>query len=527
MRAPDQTAPASSDEPLDRLARLVARVLEAPVAAIALREGAGFRLAAAHGAGPVRGGRAPLAGLLDATEADTGPRAVHDAAAAGGAERTAATAAGVRAWASVPIEWSDGKGAALCIAAPQPRGWTPAELERLAELAVVAADALRRGSERAREAQLRHAQRIEAVVQLAGGIAHDFNNLLTAILGSAELLLEDEALAADARADVEQIKKAATRAAHLTHQLLAFSRRQVLQPRLLDLNALVEDMGRLLRRLLGDGFEVEVELAPALDPVLADLGQLERAIVDLALRARDAMPGGGRLRLATAPVTIDAERARGRPGLGAGRYAALEIRDSGPALERNTLDRIFEPFAAGTGDAGLGLASVHGVVRQSGGYVSAESAPGRGTAFTILLATMEHPPEAPAEPAEGGETILLVEDEEQVRKLAQRVLERAGYRVVPAGDAGTAVALANRHAGPIHLLVVDMFLPGLSGRELAAQLSIHRPAIKVLYISGTTDDAIARHLVLAPGTEFLQKPFPLAQLLQKVRKVLDAPLARS
>jgi CheY-like chemotaxis protein len=368
------------------------------------------------------------------------------------------------------------------------------------------------------------------VIHLAGGIAHDFNNLLTAILGSAEIVLENPELDPDTREDVEQIRKAATRAAQLTHQLLAFSRRQVLQPRLLDLNELVQDVGRLLRRVLGEGVELEIDLAPRLDPVLGDRAQMEQAIVDLALRARDAMPAGGRLRLATAPVEVEEAKADAGSGLRPGRYSALEIRDTGPALARSALDRIFEPFGPGGGETGLGLASVHGVVRQSGGYVTAASEPGQGTTFTILLAAVEHhepSPSATPGPTDAGETILLVEDEEQVRSLAQRILERAGYAVVVAPDGQAAVALANRHPGPIHLLVVDMMLPGLSGRELAAQLTIHRPAIKVLYISGTTDDAIARHRVLAPGTEFLQKPFALGQLLQKIRKVLDAPAARS
>ncbi len=507
------------DEPLHRLAGLAARLLDAPVAVLAARDPSGLRIVATHGVDAP--GQARLATLVGALS--TGSDAT-----------TLAQAAGIAAWTSVPVPTGDGaEGSAglLLVADRRPRTWTAVELEHLADLGALAADAFRRGSERAREARLRQTQRIESLVQLAGGIANDFNNLLTAILGSAEILLEDPELGSDAREDVEQIRKAATRAAQLTHQLLAFSRRQVLQPRLLDLNVLVEDMGRLLRRVLGDAVELEIELAPTLEPVLADRAQLEQAIVDLALRARDAMPAGGRLKLATAPVEVDDRRASPGSGLRAGRYTALEIRDTGPALDQVTLDRVFDPFGPGVGEAGLGLASMHGVVRQSGGYVTATSEPGRGTTFTILLAAVEHQAAAAGADspgrAESGETILLVEDEEQVRKLGQRVLERAGYSVVTAPDGQSAVALANRHPGPIHLLVADMMLPGLSGRELAAQLIIHRPAIKVLYISGTTDDAIARHRVLAPGTEFLQKPFALGQLLHKVRRVLDAPLARS
>jgi signal transduction histidine kinase/CheY-like chemotaxis protein len=493
-------------------------LLDAPIAALARRDRGGLRIVADHGVDA--SGRAAIEAVANALGAEADPGA-------------AARSAGLAAWSSVPVtEAGETGGVAglLLVADRRPRPWTDAELRHLADLGAIAADALRRSSERAREAQLRQTQRIEAVVQLAGGIAHDFNNLLTAILGSAEILLENASLGGDVREDVEQIRKAATRAAQLTHQLLAFSRSQVLQPRLLDLNDLVEDLARLIRRVLGESIELEVDLAPTVAPVLADRAQLEGAIVDLTLRARDVMPGGGRLRLATTAVHVD-EAAPTPAGLRPGRYTALEIRDSGPALDPESLERVFEPFGPG-GHSGLGLASMHGVVRQSGGYVSARSEPGRGTTFTILLAAVAHQAAAdatgtPTPAGDSSETVLLVEDEEQVRKLAQRVLERAGYSVVVAPDAQSAVALANRHPGPIHLLVADMMLPGLSGRELAAQLTIHRPAIKVLYISGTSDDAIARHRVLAPGTEFLQKPFALGQLLHKVRKVLDAPLARS
>jgi signal transduction histidine kinase/ActR/RegA family two-component response regulator len=511
MRPPD---PPSGDEPLDRFARFAARLLDAPLAALGVGEGDSMRLLASCGIEP--GSRGRLEALLRALNAGDDPV-------------RAAQMAGIAAWVSAPIaDASDGSAGCLVVADRRMRRWTDVERGHLVELGVLATDAIRRGSERAREAEIRRSQRIESVVQLAGGIAHDFNNLLTAILGSAEILLENPTLDRAGRDDVDQIRKAATRAAQLTHQLLAFSRRQVLQPRLLDLNELVHNMGRLLRRVLGDGVELEISLAPSLAPVLGDRAQLEQSIVDLALRARDAMPAGGRLRLATAPVEIG--EARPDAGLRPGRYSALEIRDTGATLSRGTLDRVFEPFGPGGGETGLGLASVHGVVRQSGGYVTAASEPGQGTTFTILLAAVEHQEAAPdvaAAPVEAGETILLVEDEEQIRSLAQRVLARAGYEVIAAPDGHAAVALANRHPGPIHLLIVDMMLPGLSGRELAAQLNIHRPAIKVLYISGTSDDAIARHRVLAPGTEFLQKPFAMGQLIQKIRKVLDAPLARS
>ncbi|HEX5387453.1 MAG TPA: response regulator [Gemmatimonadales bacterium] len=394
---------------------------------------------------------------------------------------------------------------------------------------------------KALERRVRQAQRIDSVVQLAGGIAHDFNNLLTTIIGAAELLLDHPDLDADARDDADQIRLAANRAAQLTQQLLAFGRRQVLRPVVLDLNALVDDVHRLLRRLIGESVELLTDLAPSLDPVLADRAQLEQVLADLVLRARDAMPQGGRIVIATENVTVDAGFAESRPGLSPGRHVVLSVRDSGAAIDRAALDRIFEPFAVGAtrgeaarAETGLGLASLYGIVKQSGGHAEAQSEPGQGATFTIYLPAVRRRPSreelavdgASAE-APGGESVLLVEDDEQVRGLTRRVLERAGYTVAAAADAQSAVALANRHPGTIHLLIVDMMLPGLSGRELAAQLAIHRPAVKVLYISGTADDAIGRDRVLAPGIEFLQKPFARDQLVRKVRQVLDAPLARS
>ncbi len=360
---------------------------------------------------------------------------------------------------------------------------------------------------KALEARGRRAQRMESIVRLAGGIAHDFNNLLTAILGSAELLLENPQLDAEGRDDVEQIRRAAKRAGQLARQLHAFGRRQASQPRVLDLNAMLDDMRRILRHLLEDWIEMVTELDPDAGSVLADPAQLGQAIVDAALQARDRMPGGGRLTLTTRAVRVTGA-ASDPIGLRPGRYAALTVLDSGPPLG-TAADPLFESW-------------------QFGAHTEVRTGPEGGAAFTLFLATVEPgvkaEPPPPTESRSGGETILVVEDEEQVRTLAVRVLERAGFAVVTARDAESAVQLANRHPGTIHLLVVDMLLPGLSGRELAAQLAIHRPAIKVLYVSGTADDAIGRHQVLAPGTEFLQKPFALDQLVRVVRKVLDTPV---
>jgi two-component system cell cycle sensor histidine kinase/response regulator CckA len=368
---------------------------------------------------------------------------------------------------------------------------------------------------RAFEERARRALRMESLVHLAGGIAHDFNDVLTAILGSAELLLENESLGAEAREDVEQIRKAAKRAAQLTYQLLAFSRRQVLQPRVLDLNAVLHDLRTILRHLLGEHVEVVTDFDPDVPPVLADLAQLEQIVVDVALEARDRMPAGGRLTLATQNARVDSAFAADHPGLRPGRYAVLVVRNSELALGGPALD------------------SVYGVVRHSGGYFAVQQEPGIEAGFTLYLAAVEQPAregppaEPPSDDAPGGGTILLVDDEEQVLSLGRRVLERVGFTVLTAPDAQEAIQLTNRHPGTINLLIVDMVLPGSSGRELAAQLAIHRPAIKVMYISGTVDDAIGRHRVLAPGTEFLQKPFSLDHLVRKVRQVLDAPAVRT
>jgi nitrogen-specific signal transduction histidine kinase/CheY-like chemotaxis protein len=381
---------------------------------------------------------------------------------------------------------------------------------------------------RALEQRLAQLERFEAVGHLAGGIAHDFNNLLTGILGHVALLREDDGIGTEAREDLDQIHDAAERAASLTRQLLAFGRRQVLSPRVLQLNRLVTGSLQAIRRTAGERIEVFHRLDPALDRVLADPGQVEGALLQLCARARDAMPAGGRLEITTAPVEVDAEAAARQPGLRPGAYATVGVRDSGPALEPEALAHIFDPFfrtePTGPG-ANLGLASVYGVVKQSGGYIAVTSRPGDGTAFTLYFPRFAEGAEAGAglparEQIDGSETVILVEDEQQVRDLARRVLERVGYTVLAAADADSAVALADRHPGFIHLLITDMVLPRVSGRELAARLSIHRPAIKVLYISGTSDDSIARHRLLEPDTQFLEKPFGLDSLLHKVRQIL-------
>jgi PAS domain S-box-containing protein len=371
------------------------------------------------------------------------------------------------------------------------------------------------------EAQLGQAQKMEAVGRLAGGIAHDFNNLLTAISGYSEFLIggtEDARL----RRHAEEIKKAAGRAAALTGQLLAFSRRQVLNPRVLSVNATVSDMDMMLRRVIGEDVELVTMLDPALSPVRADPTQLEQVIVNLAVNARDAMPHGGSMTIETANVaTAD------------GVFVELRITDTGIGMTEHELRQLFDPFfTTKDGGTGLGLATVYGIVEQSGGTIHVESAPGLGASFRILLPAVEDAVEA-AEPQpqgaapRGEETILLVEDEAVVRRLVAEILETNGYAVLQAGDGPSALELLRRHTGEVDLLLTDVVMPGMSGPDVAGAVAAMRPGTHVLYMSGYTDSAIDHHGVLEPGIAFLQKPFGADDLAAKVREVLDAAAAPS
>jgi two-component system, cell cycle sensor histidine kinase and response regulator CckA len=386
------------------------------------------------------------------------------------------------------------------------------------------------------EEQLRQSQKMEAVGQLAGGIAHDFNNLLTAILGSTQLLLHNMPPEDPRREDAEEIKLAGHRAAELTRQLLAFSRRQVLAPKVLDLNVVVANMERMLRRLLGEDIELVTSLDTTAGAVNADPGQLEQVLLNLAVNARDAMPppGGGRLSIETARFTLHQEHVERRHRLPPGDYACLVVGDTGVGMDEATQAHLFEPFfttkEVGKG-TGLGLATVYGIVKQSGGYIWVYSEPGRGTTVKVYLPRVpvvaEAPSAAPApaptprEVRGGHETVLLVEDAAPVRALARRSLEAHGYRVIDAFDGPSALELSARHRAPIDLLVTDVVMPGMSGRELAERLAPVRPGMKVLYTSGYTDDAMVRQGVLNAGVAFLQKPFVPDSLARKVREVLD------
>src|SRR5216110_240952 len=381
------------------------------------------------------------------------------------------------------------------------------------------------------EQQLRQAQKMEAVGRLAGGIAHDFNNILTAITGHADLLLEDLGHHDPRRADVDEIRRSADRAAGLTRQLLAFSRQQVLQPKVVDLNALVLDMDKLLRRLIGEDVELATVLDPTLGRVTADPGQLEQVIVNLAVNARDAMPQGGKLTLETRNIDLDSSYTLEHSLVKPGPYVQLTVSDSGIGMDEETQAHAFEPFFTtkprGQG-TGLGLAMVYGTVKQSGGFIWVYSEPGHGATFKIYLPRVDAPVEAatlPAptvQPARGSETVLLAEDEPAVRAIAQQALERHGYTVLAAPSGAAALALAAQHAATIDLLLTDVVMPGMSGRDLADRLTAQRPGIRVLYISGYTDNAIVRHGMLEPGLAYLQKPFRPHALVRKVREVLDA-----
>jgi hypothetical protein len=380
------------------------------------------------------------------------------------------------------------------------------------------------------EDQLRQAQRMEAVGRLAGGVAHDFNNLLTVVTGYSELLLGSlEGRSTDQRR-VQEIHRAASRAASLTRQLLAFGRKQVLEPRLLDLDGVVQGMAPMLERLLGERVRLRTPRAPALGRVKADPGQIEQVVMNLAINARDAMPEGGTLTVELSDVELGRDGGGNSTGLEPGPYVMLAVRDSGCGMDAATRARIFEPFfttkEVGKG-TGLGLATVYGIIQQSGGAIQVDSEPGRGSTFRIYLphvqgAVAEETLDPAAVAASGRETVLVVEDEADVRALEREVLATHGYHVLVAGDALEALAVEENHAGPIAVLVTDVVMPGRSGRELAQDFARRRPNTRVLYVSGYANDAFAGHGPLEPGTWFLQKPFSPETLARRVREILDA-----
>jgi len=381
------------------------------------------------------------------------------------------------------------------------------------------------------EEQLLQSQKMEAVGQLAGGVAHDFNNILTAIVGYTDLLAAELGTNAQQLEDLEEIRKAARRAAALTRQLLAFSRKQVLEPRIIDVNGVVLNLDKMLRSLISENIELKTVLADDLAAARADPNQIEQVIMNLAINARDAMPEGGTVTIETGNATLDDAYAAQHVSVIPGEYVMLAVSDTGCGMDEKTQSRIFEPFfttkPAGRG-TGLGLSTVYGIVKQTGGNIWLYSEPGKGTTFKIYLPAIAALPEdigkvAPADALpHGGGTVLVVEDDEQLRRLTHRALASQGYTVLEADRGSTALDIARRHKGHIDLLLTDVIMPDTNGRTLAETIRAARPGLRVLYMSGYPDCAIASHGMLEPGVAYLAKPFTTDAVTRKVREVLEA-----
>jgi PAS domain S-box-containing protein len=382
------------------------------------------------------------------------------------------------------------------------------------------------------ELQLRQAQKMEAIGRLAGGIAHDFNNLLMVISGYSEFLLERLGADQRLRGPAQEISNATQRATSLTRQLLAFSRKQMLTPKVLDLNEVVTENLKMLTRMIGEDIDLVMVPGPGLGAVRADPGQIDQVIMNLAVNARDAMPQGGKLTIETANITLNESFARTHSPLTPGEYVMLSISDTGVGMDNETQSRIFEPFftTKGTKGTGLGLSTVYGIVKQSGAYIFVDSQPHRGTAFRAYFPRVDANEDAISAQeslelprlGRGQETILLVEDESNLRRLARQYLETQGYQILEAEDGAAALQIADGHQGPIDLLLTDVVMPGMNGRELAEQISAQRPETRVLYMSGYTENAIGHDGLLDAGVNLLQKPFSLPTLKERVRELLDS-----
>ncbi|MFQ5876562.1 MAG: ATP-binding protein [Acidobacteriota bacterium] len=441
----------------------------------------------------------------------------------------------LRHFLAVPmLKGTDSVG--LIAVANRPGGYSVGEQARLEILTGIASILYefhwRQKRERTLEEQLRQSQRMEALGRLAGSVAHDFNNILTVIMGHSLLLRRRLPRAGKLRRHVDEIRRAGERSAALTHQLLTFTRRQALEPRVLNLNDIVNDVLPMLRRVIGEDIDFDSRLEPALGHVRTDPGQLEQIIMNLVVNARDAMPDGGRLTLETSNVELDRAYATRRIVVRPGPYVMLAVADSGQGMSAEVQARVFEPFFTtkeiGRG-TGLGLSTVYGIVKQSGGYIWVYSEPGYGTTFKIYLPRVSAPKEtgrpsrARGALPRGTETLLLVEDDHAVRSLTREILAAHGYTVPEARDGAEAIEICRRHSGDIHLLLTDVVMPCMNGRDLARHLAGLRPGIKVVYMSGYTGHTVARHGVLDVGVPYLQKPFTVEALLSKVREVLGAP----
>jgi len=449
--------------------------------------------------------------------------------------RVAALGLGYRSSAAFPLMVNGETRGAFTLYSTEPEFFDGDELALLDDLAMNIGFAMELAEQeterRELEAQFLQAQKMETVGRLAGGIAHDFNNLLTVINGTASLAMEQQPAGGPLVHDLQEIKDAGERAADLTRQLLAFSRQQILKPTVLDLNALVGGMRNMVQRLIGEDIHLVVVSGPGLGNVRADPGQVEQVLLNLVVNARDAMPTGGTLTIETQNVELDAAHAELHPSVRPGSHVMLAVSDTGVGMDEMTRQRVFEPFfttkEAGKG-TGLGLATVYGIVKQSEGSIWVYSEPGLGTTFKIYLprvaesvATRARVRAAGVVP--GTETILLVEDEATVRRLAERILKSAGYTVLPAADGVAAVQVLSAHPGPVHLLLTDVVLPGMSGREVAERVAVTHPHVRVLFTSGYTDDTMFRHAVIDATTAFIGKPYTVADLTRRVREVLDAP----
>jgi signal transduction histidine kinase/CheY-like chemotaxis protein len=427
---------------------------------------------------------------------------------------------------NVEVRWKRKDGSAMTVRLSGRVVNSPEETAEVVE--IIAEDITER---RVLENQFRQAQKMEAVGRLAGGVAHDFNNLLMVISGYTEVLLEHTRKSNPLYPKIEAIHQATDRATTLTRQLLAFSRKQLLELKVVDLNVIVEDMERLLRPLIGENIELQTQLARDLGRTRADAGQIEQVIMNLVVNSKDAMPNGGKITIQSGNAQLKHDDlGREYSYIKPGEYVVLSVSDTGHGMDKETQLRIFEPFFTtkekGKG-TGLGLSTVYGIIKQSGGYVLVESELQRGTTFRIYLPRVEDALEpinatgASSSQNGGSETVLLVEDEESVRQLVRETLESKGYKVLEADHGESALHIVSRHSGKIDMLITDVVMPGMSGRELSAQLCSSYPHTKVLYLSGYTEDAIAHEGVLESGTAFLQKPFTLQMLARKVREVLD------